>query len=129
MNKFAHWIIGLSVCIFSAAFADQEPYGACGTGLCGKQSGGDEQYARETQLYNRYLTPSPNCAPGDCYLFNELVGCSVNDYTCKDGFRRIWSYRPKYYTPDNTEVLVNLDRKLCPTAKTCMWPYSRQSNY
>ena len=59
MNKFAHWIIGLSVCIFSAAFADQEPYGACGTGLCGKQ-GGDEQYARETQLFsliNRILNP------------------------------------------------------------------------
>lgn len=124
MNKIVQWSIGLSMCLFSVAFADQQPYGACATGLCG--SGHDSGGYQDTRLYNKYLIPPPNCAPGDCYLFNELVACSVNDYSCKDGVRRIWSYRPKYYTPDNSELMANLHKKLCPTAKTCMWPYSRQ---
>ncbi|MBX9585645.1 MAG: hypothetical protein K2X50_00160 [Gammaproteobacteria bacterium] len=127
MNKVVHGIIGLSLCFLSAAFAEQQPYGACGTGLCGSSS--SEAGGQELVQYNKYITPSPACAPGDCYLFNELVNCSVNDYSCKDGRRRIWSYRAKYYAPDNTELLVNLDKKLCPTKKTCMWPYSQQSNY
>lgn len=121
MEKFMLWIFGLSVCFATLAFADQEPYGACATGWC--KGGGGQEYAQDTRRYNLYLTPSPDCAPGDCYLFNELVPCSPNDYSCKDGTRRIWSYRAKYYTPDNSELAVNLHKKLCPTAKTCMWPY------
>jgi hypothetical protein len=69
------------------------------------------------------------CAPGECYLFEELVSCSVNDYSCRDGTRRIWSYRPMYYPVDNSELLNNLDKKLCPNEKNCKWPYSKRDIY
>lgn len=127
MKRLVLWIFGLSVCFCSVAFAEQEAYGACGTGWC--KDANDDESSSDIRRYNLYVRPSPHCAPGDCYLFNELVTCSVNDYSCKDGMRRIWSYRAKYYAPDNSELLDNLDKKLCPTSKTCMWPYSKYSRY
>ena len=129
MNKIGNWLIGFSLCFFGVAFADQQPYGACATGLCSHSSENAQGSSQDTTQYYRVLRPSPACAPGDCYLFSELVNCSSNDFSCKDGTRRIWSYRAKYYTPDNTELLVNLDKKLCPTPKSCMWPYTKLDRY
>lgn len=104
MNKLGKWLIGFSLCFMSVGFAWQN----CSSGRC---------------------SPSAFCAPGECYLFNELVNCSVNDFNCKDGVRRIWSYRPMFYAVDNSELLKNLDKKLCRDSKNCVWPYSTRPPY
>lgn len=108
MNTLGKWLIGFGLCLMSNAYAD----GGCASGRCGQSM------------------QSANCAPGECYLFHESVSCSANDYSCKDGERRIWSYRPMYYAVDNSELLKNLHKKLCPKdSKKCIWPYSMRDGY
>lgn len=69
------------------------------------------------------------CAPGQCYLFEEKVTCAVTDFSCKEGTRQIWSYRPQFYRVDNSELMINLDKKLCPNSKNCLWQNSNRRSY
>ncbi|MDQ2995011.1 MAG: hypothetical protein M3R00_08760 [Pseudomonadota bacterium] len=71
-----------------------------------------------------YGTPWPCVHPGGCYGFYELVSCSRDNYSCKDGFRRVWSYRPLYYQPDRSELVRALNVKVCPNEYECTWSYS-----
>lgn len=83
-----------------------------------------------TFAYNAYADMPPPCFhPGQCHLFYELIPCDKDGFTCKDGTRRVWSYRPLYYPVDHSKELQNLDTKLCPKTGRCYWPYSLDQVY
>jgi hypothetical protein len=142
MNKLGSLFFWLGLCylsFFTLQAAGQCASGQCGGGgVVGASSGASEPVADSPSTVagsgmRRPIYTAPpqyaQCAPGECYLFEELVNCAVTDFSCRGGTRRIWSYRPQFYRVDNSELLLNLDKKLCPNAKNCMWPYSRQDAY
>ena len=90
-------------------------------------AGAEEENSEGFPVYG--IDQYSQCRPGECYLYYELVGCTSDDFTCIDGTRRIWSYRPLYYPRDNRELLVNLNKKLCPDQKHCRWPYTTRERY
>lgn len=112
MNKLGTWLISAQTCLLGALAVSPMVQADCGPGNC-----------------RNYIHTDERCRPGDCYLYEELVSCSFDEFSCKDGKRRIWSYRPLYYVRDNTELLIDLDKKLCPNARECKWPYSTRDPY
>ncbi len=135
MKKLVFFLGCLVLCCQSVAYA--QAGGQCGSGRCGSPEfnpSGNDFEVRRVALPTRGPIPSqdiqyPRCAPGECYLFEELVKCTSNDYSCQGGFRRIWSYRPQFYRIDNSELLTNLHKKLCPDSKNCKWPYTMENSY
>lgn len=98
MNIFRTCLVALGACVLSLVLYSAQAQVECRSGYC--------------------------CMPGECYLFEELVRCTQDEYSCKDGERRIWSYRPLYYARDNSELLVNLHEKLCPEHGRCFWSHT-----
>lgn len=140
MNKLGCFILTLGLGCLSTAYA--QGGGQCPSGQCGSNSAAAQAQESSFERSGPSIIGTGNrrpvysgvpqysrCAPGECYLFEELVTCSVTDFTCKDGTRRIWSYRPQFYRVDNSELLNNLDKKLCSSSKNCMWPYSKRAPY
>ncbi len=112
MNKLGTWLISAQTCLLGLFAVSGVVQADCGPAPCAN-----------------YIHHDERCRPGDCYLYEELVSCTADNYSCKDGTRRIWSYRPLYYVRDNTELLINLDKKLCPNARECKWPFTRSGRY
>lgn len=139
MNKLGCLIISLGLACLSTVYA--QGGGQCPSGQCGFSNAAEQTQEKiasrsaptvigsgdKRPIYSG-VPQFSHCAPGECYLFEELVSCSVTDYNCKDGKRRIWSYRPQFYRVDNSELLMNLDKKLCSSPRNCMWPYSRRDS-
>lgn len=83
-----------------------------------------------TFAYNAYDDLPPPCNhPGGCYLYYELIDCPKDDFTCRDGTRRIWSYRPLYYPIDHTILIENLNREVIQVDGRPFWPYTTQQTY
>ena len=145
MNRLGSLL--LSFCLLSIIAVAEIANADCPSGRCGSSSlqyGPSVQESRATGgsiTYTNVVDDSrsgfsvygidqySDCRPGQCYLYYELVSCTPDNYSCIDGTRRIWSYRPLYYPRDNRELLINLDKKLCPNQRNCMWPYSFREQY
>lgn len=148
MRRLGSWLLSFNFCLLSVFAGSVMANGDCASGMCGSSS---MQYgprvpemrssvssisvSRSRVVDIRQPLPVYNieqyadCRPGECYLFEELVNCTTDEFTCRDGTRRIWSYRPLYYPRDNTELLVNLHKKLCPNRRNCIWPYTMRNLY
>jgi hypothetical protein len=117
MNKLGFWIPGLiGLAFFVVA---ENALGNCFAGKCPEDA--------TLRVYT--VDQFARCMPGECYLYEELVDVTPDAFHYKDGTRRVWSYRPLYYPIDNSEILINLHKKLCPDKKTCKWPYTLEYRY